>query len=905
MKILNKIINKINHHKFPLLVFIILSFVPFIWLYNKNGTFFAFGDQGLYLAFYSPEYILKLSRYLISSNNIGMSSSLSFVFYPFALIFSFILSIVGHNYQYAQIILYNLIIFISILFFYLFILELFEYNNDKKIIAFVSAIFYVFNFFTIYYLLGAVIYMFPFMSIILYCLIKILKHKNLFYFYSLILSLIISLFVINAGFFSVYFCISWIILFFIFYLILQNNNLNWKKEINYLSKMLFMIFLINSWWVFPFLNQMFNRYSFSKNIIISFSQLYKGFAGSINLLTILRNAQVKNSLWYFHLEYEKTYQDTLFILLGFFITFIILVPVIKYPKKFFSFVLLYLIGIYFYLAYNHPFGNLKLWFLEHLPYHYVYIDNYNFIMIVIISASILFGSGSVMIYKFIEKNIGKKTSIATLFFIMFISCVVYVYPAWSNKIFNGYTNFNNRKVTMLAKVPHYYSRAKNLFNRTDINYNIFILPNVYSNVNLNWHFGYDDGGLYFYLLYKHSEFSVNMNYSNNLFYDLQDYNYQNLRSFLAMTSTKYVILQNDVLQSKSNKIGFFNYSKYLKYISKPELRSILNTSNGLKLVRKFGKLDIYKLSDKYFIPRIWMPKKLIFVNNELKLHDLDNYMVPITMQNSFKVRTAVFAKLFSQNRHSERIKNYELNNIADKYSKQYSLTNKILDIPASDKTLKISETVKKITAPTIEFKEINPSKYAVIVHNAKTSFPLIFNLMYLKGWDVYPQIYPKRAGVDYSRDNFNKTYNLLKQTNADKNIAFLGNKFISKDINGTIQNDNIPDGHILQTLFEKPLPAKYHFVANGYSNSWWINLDYIKKLGPRYYKVNKNGTVDFELIIDYWPQRLLYIGLIISGSSLFIIIAYLIYDATRKRKNKKDTNNNDAADTNNINNIKK
>ena len=72
------------------------------------------------------------------------------------------------------------------------------------------------------------------------------------------------------------------------------------------------------------------------------------------------------------------------------------------------------------------------------------------------------------------------------------------------------------------------------------------------------------------------------------------------------------------------------------------------------------------------------------------------------------------------------------------------------------------------------------------------------------------------------------------------------------------------------------MPTKYHFVADGYSNSWWINLNYIKKLGPRYYKVNKNGTVDFELIIDYWPQRLLYIGLIISGSSLFIIIAYLI-----------------------------
>ena len=48
-------------------------------------------------------------------------------------------------------------------------------------------------------------------------------------------------------------------------------------------------------------------------------------------------------------------------------------------------------------------------------------------------------------------------------------------------------------------------------------------------------------------------------------------------------------------------------------------------------------------------------------------------------------------------------------------------------IRSFNKVLKISETAKKITIPTIEFKEINPSKYAVIVHNAKDSFPLIFN----------------------------------------------------------------------------------------------------------------------------------------------------------------------------------
>ncbi len=891
MKILNKIIARLNYHKFPLLIFIVLSFVPFLWLNNKNGVFFAYGDIGLHLAFYSPEYILKLSHYLISSNNIG-APSVGFAWYPFALIFSYIFSAVGHNYQYAQMVLYSLIIFVSMVYFYLFILELFEHDDDKKVKALVSGVFYIFNFFTVYYLFGAVIYVLMFMSVILYYLTKALKNKNLFYF--LVISLIISLFTINLYSFLPYFDSSWVILFLIFYLFLKDGGLHLKIEINYLLKMLFVILLTNSWWIFPFYNHMFDRYSSAVATTKGFSRIYKSFGGNGNLINILRNALAKNSYWFFHIGYEKTYYNSFFILIGFLIAFVMIIPVIKHPKKFFSFSLLYLIGIYFYLAYAHPFGNLKLWFLTLLPYHYVYIDHYSFMAILIVSASILFGAGSAIIYKFIRKNIGKKISIAVLSFIMIISSAIYVYPGWSNKLFNGYTNLNGKKVTTLVKVPHYYDRAKNFLSSTKINYNIFILPNTGWNTYLNWHFGYDDGGPNFNLLYKHSTFSVQLpGHSLYLFIDFQNHNYPNLSILLGMTSARYVIVQNDMIQgNRNNKIAFFGYSHYLKYIPTPEIKSILNASKGLKLAKSFGKLDIYKLSDKYFLFKVWTPKRVIFVRQRLKLDTLDNYMIPITLQNNFEARTAVFAKLFSRNKHLERIKSYELDNIINKYS----VTDKILNISNSSEILKISETAKKITAPTIEFKEINPSKYAVIVHNARAGFPLIFNLRYLKSWDVYPQVYPESASINNSSNSLNDNNRILKRAIANKNITFTGDKFISKDINGTVQNNNIPKGHIFQTLFERPLPDKYHFIANGYANSWWIDLNYIKKLGPRYYKVNKNGTIDFELIINYWPQRLLYIGIIVSVLSIAIFGIYLIYDTIKKRKNKKNTT--DTSDNN-------
>jgi len=908
LKFIHKITGRLNYHKFPLLIFIILSFVPFLWLYNKNGTFYAKGNAGLWFIFYNQTYILKNALYLISANNLGLKW-IRFMFYPFTLIFSFIFNVVGQNYQYSQIVFYGLIIFFSILYFYLFILELFEDYDNKKVIACISAIFYVFNFITIFNLLflytgGLALFLSLFTSLILFYLIKGSKTNKLIYL--LIVALLISLCVIFLSIFQVFIQIIWLVLFFLFYYMLSkvDNISRFKEYLNYLSKMFFIIFFINIWWILSYLKFAFSddAYSYAAKIFTSFFHAYvqiNPYSNKQNLLSYFMNVSFLKGNWiykYSHLAYEKVYFDKFFIIIGFFITFILLIPIIKNPKKHFMFILLYLTGIYFSVGYEYPFRDVKIWLLEHLPLHFLFYQNIFFLIIIAVSAAILFGNGAIIIYEYIKHKIGNRTGIISLSLVMLISCLIYVFPMWSNRIFKGYVSYKNKKVSFLVKVPSYYNKANNFFGKTKINYNILSLPLFYPNINFNWHYGYY-GGMPFYLLYGHSVIRVvQNNYPQDItLISLQNYQYPDLQTFLSIFSARYIILQNDIILPKTNIMGAFytNFSSYLKYLSKPELKSILNSSKGLKLIRKFGKLDIYKLSNKYFLFKVWTPKRVMFINHKLKLHDLDNFMVPITMQNSFKVRTAVFANLFSQNTHSERIKNYELSNIADKYSKQYSLGNKILNIPPYNKVLKISETVKKITAPTIEFKEINPSKYAVIVHNAKASFPLIFNLMYLKGWDVYPQIYPKRAGVNYS-----------KQTDADKNITFQSDKFISKDINGTIQNNNIPDGHVLQTLFEKPLPAKYHFVANGYANSWWINLNYIKKLGPQYYKVNKNGTVDFELIIDYWPQRLLYIGLIISGSSLLIIIAYLIYDAIKKRKNKKNTNINDATGTNGVNDIK-
>jgi hypothetical protein len=54
------------------------------------------------------------------------------------------------------------------------------------------------------------------------------------------------------------------------------------------------------------------------------------------------------------------------------------------------------------------------------------------------------------------------------------------------------------------------------------------------------------------------------------------------------------------------------------------------------------------------------------------------------------------------------------------------------------------------------------------------------------------------------------------------------------------------------------VPNEYHFMANGYANSWYIN---------------KTGS--YIITLEFWPQKLFYIGATISITSLILCILYI------------------------------
>ncbi len=74
-----------------------------------------------------------------------------------------------------------------------------------------------------------------------------------------------------------------------------------------------------------------------------------------------------------------------------------------------------------------------------------------------------------------------------------------------------------------------------------------------------------------------------------------------------------------------------------------------------------------------------------------------------------------------------------------------------------------------------------------------------------------------------------------------------------------------------------------HFKINGYANGWYVDTEKVCQNNGACTK-NPDGTYDMEMVIEFFPQRWFYLGLVISGTTLVSCLGYLTYDFIRRRK---------------------
>lgn len=188
--------------------------------------------------------------------------------------------------------------------------------------------------------------------------------------------------------------------------------------------------------------------------------------------------------------------------------------------------------------------------------------------------------------------------------------------------------------------------------------------------------------------------------------------------------------------------------------------------------------------------------------------------------------------------------------------------------------------------PILEYKKINPTKYRLIIHHAKQNFPLVFQEAFNDAWQVYRTNWTMstvQEPFQFDTQNLN-AYQVyvdnayFQATKKELNdlvlqgfVTSLGSTgqidFVSKSIQGVIQNDNLPDGSFYENWYRKSLSSVQHEIVNGYANSWTINPQAVCQQLEAC-KQNPDGSFDFELVVEFWPQRLFYFGLILTGSTL-------------------------------------
>lgn len=157
----------------------------------------------------------------------------------------------------------------------------------------------------------------------------------------------------------------------------------------------------------------------------------------------------------------------------------------------------------------------------------------------------------------------------------------------------------------------------------------------------------------------------------------------------------------------------------------------------------------------------------------------------------------------------------------------------------------------KIEIPKITFVKVNPTKYRIKVRGAKEPYTLVFSESFHEGWRAY--------------------ISNQQPATSDQHYGEIVASYFEGEIKEGTHKNIFLDRNTFETWNKKSIPEERHLLVNGYANFWYIT------------PADTGGREDYEIIIEFWPQRLFYIGLGISGLTLIGCLGYLGYNFAKRR----------------------
>lgn len=165
-----------------------------------------------------------------------------------------------------------------------------------------------------------------------------------------------------------------------------------------------------------------------------------------------------------------------------------------------------------------------------------------------------------------------------------------------------------------------------------------------------------------------------------------------------------------------------------------------------------------------------------------------------------------------------------------------------------------------ISGSELEFLRINPTKYRLKIMNLKKNRKIQFNDSFNSGWKLFLE-------KGFKNMKCEQVYHQKE-----------------KDVSECKENFSLYEGQEILYLFKKPIFENSHSLLNNISNEWTIDPSYIKQnYDASYYTVNKDGSINIDMVLYFVPQSFFYIGVIISFAVFMAGGFFIIYE----KKNKK------------------
>lgn len=279
-------------------------------------------------------------------------------------------------------------------------------------------------------------------------------------------------------------------------------------------------------------------------------------------------------------------------------------------KFFFAVMLIFgLIGIN---GANPPIGNAIVWFYKLFP-PLMLLARFNFLffgMPTYLIFCLLFGYGFLFLYEFTARKLNKKFIIAASFFLMVLLSVILVFPFWNGEVIRTSGKFLPGE---RYKIPQYwYEASKYLSSQKDF-FRVLPLPmSTTYNMVVKWGEGYAGGDLTRWFM---PQPVINANTGET--YKIpeligksieQETDFTNISNLLGFLNVKYLIVRNDT------RWEFLRGNDWWYNHDPQNTEKFVKNQKGLFFEKRFGELDIYRLSDELILPKIYVPAKITMIN---------------------------------------------------------------------------------------------------------------------------------------------------------------------------------------------------------------------------------------------------------------------------------------------------